>query len=203
MFGKVKAVIDCARGRVSAAKREVDNRISEMKRMIDGCLLSVFPPKYRRAAFSVSWVTGRFFYEFFSILWGAARWFGNLLLRIATFWQVVFLNKRYKSIFAGSSLFSLSAAYVFLAPEFFIIIFLLIIIPFFFACLCTIAAKVVLEFIYLFFKFMPPVIWVSVVAVPLGFVAALATVRTGKAWEKRKEVVYGGSRINNHSIFCY
>ncbi len=199
MFGKVRTVVEDIRNHVLMVKQEVTNRISETRERVDSFLFIIFPPEYRRLVYSASWITGKFIYEFFSILWGAAKWFGNLLLRIATFWQVVFWNSKYREIFATGGFLSVLMA-IGGAPEFLIILFFLIIIPFFFACLCAIAARAVPEFIYLFFKFMPPVVWVPVVALPLAFVAFRAYIRTELAWRERKELMFKDNPADRSSV---
>lgn len=162
-----------------------------------------FPPEYRRAVFTTFWIAGRFIYEFALILWNTIKWFEEKLIRIATYWQTIFLTRDYGRVFAAGGLFSILMALGGI-PEFLIIVLLLILIPFIFAVFCAGAARAVLEFIYLFFKFMPPLIWVPVVTVPLGIAVVLAAVRTAKAWEKRKEML-GKSKIkiNSCSVSCW
>lgn len=192
MFRAIRGIKD----RVAVFRNMVDARIREIKSDVNDFSLRFFPRKQRRMVFTAFWISGKFFWEFFSILLGVAKWFENLLIKIATYWQTVFWNRKYGSLFAGMSIFSLRAAYIFWAPEFLIIIFLLIIIPLIFACLCSIAAGAVVEFFCLFFKFMPPLIWVPAASAPLGIAAALAAVRTKRAWEehgrKRAERICSG-----------
>gem|GEM_PF-4623473 len=42
MFGKIKAIRDCVSSRVSAARQEIDNRISEIKNKINDYLVIFF-----------------------------------------------------------------------------------------------------------------------------------------------------------------